>query len=459
MIVLPLAILWVGAVVVAALDGTRRFVGVLAAGVVAAALVAMIVVGVDVANNGPVQMVAGGWEPGVGVTLRLDALGVVFAVLSLGVLLAALAFETLAGVRTRLFPALVLFMGVGLTGLFTTGDAFNFYVFFEIAMVSAYLLAGYGEKPRQLRAAFIFAVVNLLGSVLFLIGIAAVYHITGRLDMAGINAAMPLVGENPATLTATIIFVAFGVKLGLFPFHFWLPAVYTGTTPAVAAILSGALANIGSYGLIRFGAELFPRELTEAESVLLVLATASIIYGALQAISRRSPLEVLAYSAIGQVGYILAALAVGGEAGYAAAVLYAVINSVNKTLLFLSANVRGWLIGAAFAVGAFSVAGVPPAAGFLGKLALFQVGAADGRWWFVALIVLGGALSFVYMFQLYGHRFWVEPPGDEEQATTSASARLLIAGIAVAVVALGAWPEPLIALSEQAARSLPERAP
>jgi len=188
-----------------------------------------------------------------------------------------------------------------------------------------------------------------------------------------------------------------------------------------------------------------------------VLATASIIYGALQAISRRSPQEVLAYSAIGQVGYILAALAVGGEAGYAAAVLYAVINGVNKTLLFLSASVRGWLIGAAFAVGAFSVAGVPPAAGFLGKLALFRVGAAEGRWWLVALIVVGGALSFVYMFQLYNRRFWVDPPGEEERA--SAPARLLIAGIAVAVIALGAWPEPLIALSEQAARSLPERAP
>ncbi|MDQ4099026.1 MAG: oxidoreductase [Chloroflexota bacterium] len=455
MVILPLGILWFGAVVVSALDGTRRAVGLLAASVVGASLFSMIVVGVNVVRNGPLQMVAGGWVPGVGITLRLDALGVTFAVLSLGVLLAALLFETLAGVRTRLFPALVLFMAVGLTGLFTTGDAFNFYVFFEISMVSAYILASYGGQPRQLRAAIIFAVVNLLGSVLFLIGIAAVYHITGRLDMIGISAAMPLVAENPATLTATIIFIAFGIKLGLFPFHFWLPAVYTGTTPAVAAILSGALANIGSYGLIRFGAELFPRELTEAAGVLLVLASASILYGAIQAISRRSPLEVLAYSAIGQVGYILAALAVGGEAGYAAAVLYAVVNGLNKTLLFLAANVRGWLIGVAFAVGAFSVAGVPPAAGFLGKLALFRVGAADARWWLVALIVLGGALSFLYMFQLYGERFWADEGGDRSPT----AARVLVGAIALAVVALGAWPEPLIALSEHAARSLPERAP
>ncbi|MBA2276510.1 MAG: oxidoreductase [Chloroflexia bacterium] len=455
MLILPLAILWLGAVLVAPLDGGRRSVGALAVALLAAAFLAMIVVGVDVVRNGPAEMVAGGWEPGVGITLRLDALGATFAVLSLGVLLAALTFEVLNGVNGRIFPALVLFMGVGLTGLFLTADAFNFYVFFEIAMVSAYILAGYGEQARQLRAAFIFAIVNLLGSVLFLIGIAAVYHITGRLDMAGIGARMPVVAENPATLTATIIFVAFCIKLGLFPFHFWLPAVYTGTTSAVAAMLSGALANIGSYGLIRFGAELFPRELAAAAGVLLVLASASIVYGAVQAISRRSPREVLAYSAIGQVGYILAALAVGGEAGYAAAVLYAVINGINKTLLFLSATVRGWLVGAAFAVGAFSVAGVPPAAGFFGKLALFRVGTAEERWWLIGLFFLGGALSFVYMFQLYNERYWGEETGER----CPDSARVLVGALAVAVLVLGVWPEPLIALSEHAARALPEGAP
>ncbi len=146
-------------------------------------------------------------------------------------------------------------------------------------MVSAYVMASYGESPRQLRAALIFIVVNLLGSVLFLIGIAAIYHNTGWLDMERIATQMPLLHENPAILTATIIFVAFSIKLGLFPFHFWLPAVYTGTRPAVAAILSGALANIGSYGLIRFGADIFPRELQESAVVLIILGGLSIVYG------------------------------------------------------------------------------------------------------------------------------------------------------------------------------------
>lgn len=455
-VALPLAILWFGALAIAVLDGTRKPVGYAAVGLLGAALATTVALGVDVYRDGPREMAIAGWQPGIGIALRADLLGMTFAVVSLIVLTTALWFEVSRDVKARIFPAFVMFMGLGLTGLFLTGDAFNFYVFFEISMVSAYVLASYGETPRQLRAALIFIVVNLLGSVLFLIGIAAMYHNTGWLDMERIAVLTPLIDQNPAILTATIVFVAFGIKLGLFPFHFWLPAVYTGTRPAVAAILAGALANIGSYGLIRFGADVFPRELGEGALVMLILGAVSIVYGGVQAIARHTPNEVLAYSTIGQVGYILIALSIGGEAGYAAAVLFAVINALNKTLLFLAASLRGWIAGATFAVGAFSVAGVPPAGGFFGKMAVFQVGIDDAKPWVVALIFAGGALSFIYMFQLYRARFWINEPADE--ATTPAALGLVVV-IALVIVAIGVYPEPLLAISQQAASVLPERAP
>lgn len=455
-IAFPLAILWIGGVILAVMDGTRRPVGYLAIGLLAAATTSVAVLGVSVYNDGPREMAVAGWQPGVGIALRVDLLGVTFAVLSLLVLMTALWFEVSRDVKARIFPALAVFMGLGLTGLFFTGDAFNFYVFFEISMVSAYVMASYGETPRQLRAAMIFIVVNLLGSVLFLMAIASSYHNTGWLDMDLIALRTPLIHENPAILTATLIFVAFSIKLGLFPFHFWLPAVYTGTRPAVAAILSAALANIGSYGLLRFGADIFSRELHEGAFVIIILGSLSILYGGVQAIARHSPAEVLAYSSIGQVGYILIALGIGGEIGYRAAVVYAVINALNKLLLFLSASLRGWIAGAAFAVGAFSVAGVPPTGGFFGKMSVFQAGMANDRPWLVVVVFLGGALSFVYMFQTYGARFWVNEPADE--ATTRVALGLVIV-VAVAIVAIGVYPEPLLGLTEHAVRMLPERTP
>lgn len=456
-IALPLLIPWFAAAALALFDGRRPWVGWSAVAALAAALVANGVLMADVLTNDSQSSVAGGWSPGVGIELRADPLGVLFAVLTNGVLLAALAHEVALGVRSRLFPALVLFLAAGLTGLFLTGDVFNFYVFFELAMIAAYVLATYGDEARQLRAGFIFAVVNLLGSFLFLIGIAALYHVTGTLQMEAVAERIAAVESGTVILIAVAIFVAFGVKLGLFPFHFWLPTLYASATPGVAAMLSGAVANIGSYGLIRFGAEILPDELEYGAIALMVIGTVSILYGAMQALSRRTCGEVLAYSAIGQAGYVLIALGIGGPVGIAAAIVYAVVNSLNKALLFLVSQLRGWVVGAAFAVGAFSVSGIPPSAGFFGKLELFRAGIEEQSIALVALIFLGGALSFIYMFQIYQHDFW---GSDRRVGAASAVAPRVIAVIlAVIVVAVGVWPEPLLAVSREAAEVLVGGAP
>lgn len=201
-----------------------------------------------------------------------------FAALSSLALLAATIHEVLDGVRERVFPGLVVLLSAGLTGVFLTGDLFNFYVFFELAMTAAYVLASYDGTRRELGAALVFTAVNLLGTFVFLLSVAGVYHVSGTLQMASIAARLDEVNPNAAVLIAVGFFIAFGVKLGLFPFHFWLPTVYTGARPAVAAILSGGLANIGAYGLLRFGAELLPRELRFASTALIVIGAASILY-------------------------------------------------------------------------------------------------------------------------------------------------------------------------------------
>ena len=451
MIALPLGILMFGALGSAVLDGTRRRNGWLAVAILLAATMATVWLGRDVYLHGTQSMAVGGWEQGVGITMRVDMVGIIFAVLCQIVLLGSLVYEVASDVGARIFPSLVLFLAVGLTGLTFTGDAFNFYVFFEISMMASYILVNYGETPRQFRAAFVFITVNLLGSVLFLIGIAGIYHTTGFLDMVRIREQMPLVQENPAILTATIIFVAFCVKLGLFPFHFWLPTVYTGTRPAVAAMLSGALANIGTYGLIRFGIDIFPRELEAASMVLIVLGSASIVYGGVQALSRHAPAEVLAYSAIGQVGYIMIALAFAGPAGLAAVILYSVLNSINKSVLFLSISLRGWVATTALAIGAFSVAGIPPVGGFFGKFVMFDLAVTNENLVLVALIFIGSLLSIVYMFQMYRRR--IATPQTEEIDGWGVQAVSLV--MALSLVAIGVYPDPLLNLIQVAAESVP----
>lgn len=456
LIAVPLVVLWIGALVTAALGvrDHRGSAGWIAVGTLAAAFVLLAVLLGIVASDGPRDLVAGGWPADVGIRLRVDVLGAVFAVTSAGVLLIALIHGVLSGLRSRITPALTLFMALGLSGLFLTGDVFNFYVFFELAMISAYAMTGVGAGEQRFGSAFIFAVVNLIGSFLFLIAIGALYRATGTLEMLAVAERAAPIDPNAALLIAVTFFVAFGIKLGLFPFHFWLPAVYLAVPTYVAAMFAGALANIGAYGLLRFGGMILPRELEVGAGALIVLGTASIAYGALQAIARRDVREVLAYSAIGHAGYMLVALGLGGPVAFAAAVIFSIANALNKTLLFLTAELRGRIVATAFLIGVLSVAGVPPTAGFFGKAALFDAGIDADSIFAVVLLFIGGALSFVYLFQIYQHDRWV--PRDDrvrETSTTRASVGQRAVAIVVAgvVLVLGFWPQPLLAVGEQAA--------
>ena len=444
-----LVVPWAAGIVLVLLDGQRRLVGWLAVAALAANLAGLVVLAASVLPGGAVEATTGDWPAGVGITLRADALGVLFALLSSVALLAATVHEVLDGVRERVFPGLAVLLAAGLTGVFLTGDLFNFYVFFELSMTAAYILATYGGTRRELGAALVFTTVNLLGTFLFLLSVAGVYHVTGTLDMAAIGERMRGVEANAGILIAIGFFVAFSVKLGLFPFHFWLPTVYTGARPAVAAILSGGLANIGGYGMLRFGAELLSNQLELAATALIVVGCASILYGGLLAVSRRSASEMLAYSAIGQVGYVLVAIGVGGPVGFGAAILYTIVNALNKTLLFLTAHMRGALVGAGFALGALSVAGLPPVAGFVGKLELFRAAAHSPA--LIALLFLGSALSFVYAFQIYQYDFW---RGERTGPRSAWPQQAVVAALALLVLAAGVWPEPLLALSHDAARVL-----
>ncbi len=451
MIALSLALLvpWACGVLLLVLDGRRRWVGAVGVAALAVTGASLLAVALGTPLGQVVTFTTGDWPQGVGITFRADPLGLFFAGLSTLTLTAAALHELLEGVREREFPGVVLLLAAGLNGTFLTADLFNFYVFFELALAASYVLAVYGRTPRALGAGLVFTAVNVVGTFVFLLSVASVYRVTGSLDMATIGARMAGADPNAAILIAVGFFVAFGVKLGLFPFHFWLPTVYTGSRPTVAAILSGSVANIGAYGLLRFGAELLPRELELAAGALILVGGASILYGGVLAVSRRTASEMLAYSAIGQVGYVLVAIGIGGPVGFGAAILYTAINALNKTMLFLTTRIRGRMVGAVFVIGALSIAGVPPAAGFIGKLELFRSVLHEPA--LVGLLLVGALLSLVYAFQIYQYDHWraAQPDGSSPWQQ-----RVVPVALGVVILAMGVWPEPLLALSHAAAAVL-----
>jgi multicomponent Na+:H+ antiporter subunit D len=449
----PIFLVWAGALALVFLDGRRRLVGWAGAGVLAAAIAAAVRLALRVRGEGALTLTTGGWPAGIGITLRADALGLTFVLVSLVVLAAALLYQLAAGRPARRFPGLVLFMATGLSGMFLTADAFNFYVFFEVAMASAFAMTTEARSAREVRAALLFVVLNVLGSALFLMAIGGLYHITGTLDMAAAGAMLAGTEAPNAAGIGALMLAAFSLKLGLFPFHVWLPDVYRDLRPEVAAVFSGALANIGSYGLLRFGGEVMPGALRDAGALLVALGAASILYGALMAAAARSVNSVLAYSSIGQAGYVLVAVALSTPAGFGAALVYAIVVPLNKAALFLSAGLRTATARAAFGAAALSMAGVPPFAGFSAKLLLLESGADASAWLALAVIVVGSALTFLYMFSAFQRTYWAA--GTRGRTPVVAGAVLAVLVIALAVG--GAWPAGLVALGEQGSAAL-ERA-
>ncbi len=443
----PLFITWGTAIILATLNGQRSWVHWAGAVGLSAALVASLALLYRVYTGAPIEVVTGNWPQGIGIRLRADTLSMTFATLVDVLLLAALLYEPPGRSEERSFPALILFLAAGLNGLFLTGDIFDFYVFFEVSMTSSYILTSYGSNKRILRNTFSFIIINLVGSSIFLSGLLALYHQTGTLDMQQVAARISDIDPQTAVLSGVLILVAFSIKLGLFPFQYWLPPVYRGVKPVAAAILGGILVNVGSYGLLRFGGTIFPAQLQAGSKLLLVLGAASMIYGAILAIGRRTPQEVLAYSSISQAGYILIAVSFGGLAGFSAAIIYAIVNGLNKTMLFLASGVRGWLISFSFAVGALSVVGIPPTVGFFAKASLFRTAIHYHSPVFVVLVFLGGSLSFVYMFQLYQRKFWAN--STEETQEASYVRQYVIVALALIILALGIWPDPLLSIGSQ----------
>jgi multicomponent Na+:H+ antiporter subunit D len=450
----PLVACWSAGALLFGLDGRKRAVQLVAILALAATLVLDAATAVAVARHGPQSVVAGGWPASVGIALRTDLLGALFNLGASAVLLAVLSHESIAGVRARSFPALVCLLEAGLHGFFSTHDAFSLYVFFELSMVASFVLTSCHRSPPELRATFLYVVANLIGSVVFLIAVAALYHVTGTLTLDAIASRASGVPDGAMRLVGALFVAAFGLKVGLFPFHFWLPVVYRDTCPAIAALLAGALSNAGIYGLLRLGYVIFEPQVRLARPLLVALGAASAIYGALLALGRRDGGEIVAYASVAHAGYPIVALALGGVDGLTAAILLALSGALDKAVMLLSLDLSGSSGRAAAIIGGGSAAGIPPTLGFVSKLLLLRAAMrAPYGPLLVASLVLASAISLAFVFR----SFWRAPRG-EARARGPIHAIPALA-LAAGVVALGMAPGPLVHLCRGAAAALLAGAP
>jgi len=381
-----------------------------------------------VIEGGPVSYTLGGWEPPIGIELVLDPLAsfltLVVTVVSGLVLIHARHVASVEHPDKRVpYYSLVLLLLAGFCGILSTGDLFNLYVFLEISSLSGYGLVAIGDK-RSPVSAYRYLILGSVGTGFYLLGIGFIYVMSGSLNMADLARILPHILDQPAVLSGLILMVTgIGLKMALFPLHFWLPDAYSSASSATSALLAPLGTKVGAYILIRVLFFVFdPAEVEKrvpVASVIAWLSAAGVLYGSLMALAQQELKRMLAYSSIAQIGYIGLGLGMANPLGFTGAVLHILNHAVMKAALFLVVGNMRVQLGhsnivamdqrlsrqmpwsmAALVVAALSMIGLPPTAGFFSKWYLVLGGIQGSYWVFVAVILLGGLLNALYFFRV-----------------------------------------------------------
>ncbi len=287
-------------------------------------------------------MVMGRWLPPFGIAFTVDLFG---ALMALAAAIAALAGSLYAltdidagGRRFGFFPFLMLLMA-GVSGVFLTGDIFNLYVWFEVLLISSFGLLILGSEREQIDGAMKYAVLNLIGTTLFLIAVGYLYAIFGTLNMADIALkAAGLRDTAPLMTLAALFLLAFAMKAAAFPVNFWLPASYHTPRIVVSALFAGLLTKVGIYALIRVVVMLLPVEREALSLMIALVGAATVLIGALGALAQTDIRRMLGYVVISGIGNMLAGIAIGTPGGVSGAVFYALHSVVLMMALYLLAG-------------------------------------------------------------------------------------------------------------------------
>jgi len=439
--------------------GGFTFAVALATTALASVLVAQL------ASQGPFSADLGGWTAPYGIELHFDR----FAAWTMA-LAALFSFvipfswryldATLPRERWAPFYALMLLNLGGLLGFSVTGDLFNLFVTMEVVSLSSYALVAVAGRGVAAWAALKYLLLGAVSSLLVLFAVGLLFALTGSLNLADVSVRLAAAEPSGAALLALAsLAVAFLVKAALFPLHVWLPDAHAIAPSPVSAVLSGLVVKVGIVGLLRVlqlaagtGISLEP-----LNTVLMVLGATAIVMGAFLAIFQDDIKLMLAYSTISNIGYIVLGIGLASPFALIGAFVHVFNHALIKVTLFLAAgaiihqtgyrtlsDLRGVArrmpqTAAAMAIGAVSIVGLPPTAGFVCKwyIALGAFEADQGGYGFA--LVFGALFIFVYYVRMLDAFFFRSPVrpevADAVEAPWSMRAPVLV--LAAACLVLG----------------------
>ena len=375
---------------------------------------------------------------------------------------------------------LIFGMILGMMFMVSSADLIVIYLSLELVSLSSYILAGFTKQTlRNSEASLKYVIYGGISSGIMLFGISIIYGITGSTNLYEINSLIqsPQIQNLTFFLAGILIFVGIGYKISAAPFHFWTPDVYEGAPIPITAFLSIASKAAGFALLIRFIKITFIKSvdpegfwhllgIIDWKSFIIVISILTMTLGNFAALWQNNMKRLLAYSSIAHAGYLLLGLAVMSNEGIAAIIIYfaiyAFMNLGGFLVVMLIANKTGSeelddykglgystpFLGVALAIFLVSLTGLPPTAGFIGKLYIF-IALVDAKMIVVAVIaLLNTVVSLYYYIRVLKHMFLDRPEKEAPAFSISAAAVALVVVMLTPVLVFGVYFTPLVDLAK-----------
>lgn len=386
-------------------------------------------------DQGILTLNVSNWDAPFGIVFVADLLSSTLVLITSIAGLAVSLFSSTGINRQRMlygyFP-IFHFLVMGLNGAFLTGDIFNLYVWFEVIIISSFVLMTLGGRKTQLEGAVKYMALNILASTFFLTGIGILYGITGSLNMADLSQKIKLVDNQFLIgITSTFFLMGFGIKSAVFPLYYWLPSSYHTPPSAVAATFGGLLTKVGIYAMLRVFSLIFiPDEFTR--NLLMVLAVLTIITGSLGALIKLNIRRLFSYLIVCHIGFMLGGIGMFTKVALMGTIFYLFHDILVKTNMFLIAGLirqmRGTMdmkvlggiyaqypkISLLIALILFSLVGIPPLSGFWPKIFLFKEAFNLEEYAFIAALVLGSFVTLFVIARMWSEVFWKDIPAGAE---------------------------------------------
>jgi len=379
-------------------------------------------------------------------------------------------------VRTKEFFIFLLALETGMMGVFASLDLILFFVFWEVMLIPMYFLIGIWGHERRVYAAIKFVLFTMAGSALMLTGIIYLYNITDTFDLPRIMAhlanfsSLSPIAERWLFLA---FFIAFAIKVPVFPFHTWLPDAHVEAPTAGSVILAGVLLKMGTYGMLRFCLPLFPDASREFAPLICVLAIIGIIYGALVAMVQPDLKKLVAYSSVAHLGFCVLGIFVFRPEAIEGSIYQMFSHGVSTGALFMLVGMLydrrhtrlisefGGLAtplpvySTFFLIVVLSSLGLPLLNGFVGEF-LIIIGAFHSHAAYAAFASIGVVLAAVYLLWMYQRVFYGEVTNSRNLTLSDCDLRekLILTVMVIVIIAMGVYPQPFLRRMDQSVNSI-----